>query len=300
MLSSQKVKFSMYKAVASHFNNNPAIVSSLPALQSAQLLLNETIALIGLTMRRKEEVTTGVSITKLKTKNALIREACTLAGNIYAHADLTGNDELKEKVRYSLSDLKRLKDGELAVVCRIILDLAWQNLPALAPFNVNAASLESFGLKISAYEALEQNPRNTVSLQVACNQEMKQHFANGDNIMKSQVDRIMRGFMDTNSLFYNTYSSNRTILDAPTTRTQIKGTVINALDNTPIYGATIVITENKLSVTTGTDGKYLFKPLSSGTYTLTISKKGFKTQTIPVYDVKRGKISRADVKLQPE
>ena len=290
----------MYKSIAGFFADNADIVNGVPALQSAVVSLANTIILISQTIQQKEEPITGISIVKRKARRALARQACTLAGHIYAYAEVVHDDDLQQKVKYTMSDFARLKDGELPAICRNILDIAMQHVADLAGYNVTAATNTSFLQNIDAYEAMEQRPRNEISKRITSNQTMKVLFKKGDNLIKNQLDKIMPRFIETETAFYNTYIGNRVIVDSATISTRIKGKVVNAHDNTPIDNATIEIIETKQIATTTRNGNYALKRLLPGTWPITVSKPGFKSQTVTVIVVKPGGITRVNFQLEAE
>jgi hypothetical protein len=290
----------MFKAILGHFNANLDIVNSIPALKAGYESLKATVDLIAKTLQQKEERITGTAVTKRNARRALARQACTLAQNIFAYAEVNNDEILRAKVNYTMSDLIRLRDGDFPAVCSIILNLARQRVDVLAGYNVTVAAIEDFDQNISAYEALEQSPRNLTSKLINFNESMVEHIRRGNKILKNQLDKLMSGLMETQQHFYYVYFNNRAIIDASTTHTQIKGKVTDALTGAAIYGATIEVVETKQTATTSPNGNYAVKHLKPDIYTVTISKPGFKSQTKTVVVVKLGQVSRVSFKLEAE
>lgn len=62
---------------------------------------------------------------------------------------------------------------------------------------------------------------------------------------------------------------------------QIGGQVTDT-NNQPVVNATVVLAENNLTVTTDSEGKFVFSSLSSGSYTLRVQRPGTTAQTFPI------------------
>ena len=299
MDSRQKAKLAMYNAVISYCKQNNVIIDSLPALHTSFTSLVTTVALITSTTQQKVQVLSGIATAKSEGRKALAKQATALAAKLYAYANSSHRPELKAAVKFSASGLSRLKDVELPAVCKNILKAATENLTALAGYNVTAAMNTSFSNAITAYENLESNPRRAVSQRATYNTALKNLYLKADNTLKNEVDKIMADYIDTNPDFHNTYFSNRIIVDPATTASQIKGIVTNMLTKKPIADATIEVLENGQKINTIADGKYVIKPLPPGTHSVTISKTGFKSQTVTELIVKLGRITRLNMQLSP-
>jgi PKD repeat protein len=82
----------------------------------------------------------------------------------------------------------------------------------------------------------------------------------------------------------------------PPVTSTISGVVKDSITNSPIPAATV--TCDGYADITETDGTYTFLSIPAQAYTLTITKEGFKTQTIPV-DLSAGGTFTQDITLSP-
>jgi len=110
----------------------------------------------------------------------------------------------------------------------------------------------------------------------------------------------MKIFEDTHPDFYNTYRNAREIIDARTTTTQLKGKITSQTDNTPIEAAQVTILELEKTFKTKPTGRYLFKPIPNGKYTIQITAEGFADFQAENIVVKQGVINRLNVELTSE
>ena len=299
MDSVQKAKLDMYNAVVSYCNQNISLIHSLPALQTSFTSFSAVVSSITSTTQQKVRLLSGISAGKTKSRKALCLQAATLAFKVYAYADAVGNDPLKGEVKFSVSDLQRLKDVELPAACKNILKAAVDNLVALAGYNVTAATNTSFSNNIAAYEAIEPHPRNAVTQRATYNAALGKLIKTADNLLKSQMDKIMADYIVANPGFYSTYVRNRVIVDPATTATQIKGIITSDVTKGPLPDSLIEVVGHEQKASTTADGKYVIKPLPPGTHSITISKTGFKSQTVTELVVKLGRITRLNMQLSP-
>jgi len=80
----------------------------------------------------------------------------------------------------------------------------------------------------------------------------------------------------------------------------IKG-IISSTDNSPIAGVRIMLESNDITIMTisGTDGVYTLRDLPDARYTLTVSKTGFKTNTLFV-SLDKAQELKQDIQLKKE
>ena len=79
----------------------------------------------------------------------------------------------------------------------------------------------------------------------------------------------------------------------------IQGIVTNSSNNEPIQGVNISLSPTGLSAVTGSDGRYEFKNLEAGQYTVQAVRQGYETNTKNITIV-AGNVSSGDINLKPE
>jgi hypothetical protein len=115
--------------------------------------------------------------------------------------------------------------------------------------------------------------------------------------LNQRIEKSVLNPFPTNQNFVKTYRFARIIIDAPTTATQLKGTVTNKDEGTPIKNATVTIVELAKSTTTDSQGKYSFKPVQIGKFTVRVSASGLKDIEIDNFDVKLGESNNLGFEL---
>ena len=226
-----EAKLNMYRAVAKHCNNNPAVIAAIPAFQTAITSLNTNIASILTTAQLEIQVISGITADKAKHKETLAQQASNIANAVFAYASSIANNTLKEQVKFSARKLLRIKDDLIVPTCLNIHSAANANLAALAPYGITAAVLTSFSTAITNYTAAISSPRNAISLRTAYAKDLSNLFTKTDKLLKEQLDKLSVQFKTSHTDFYNAYKSNRIIIDPGVSVTQTKEKRIAASNN---------------------------------------------------------------------
>ena len=295
----QNAKLDMYKAVISFCNQNQEVLASVPALQVSYNSFTDIVESITTVAHQKADVISGIREDKSQFRKSLVERVADVAAKVYAYAVSAANNELKEKVNFTTSDLLRLRDEELPGVCTNIVMAINSNLTLLAAYNVTVDTLKELNALLDQYTSMISRPRNAVSQRSAHVSTLKELFKSADAILKGQMDKTIKEFRLVNPVFYKPYKNNRIIIDPPVTPTQIRGAIVNSSNNEPVSGVTIAVLENQTIANTGEEGKFIIKPLAPGTYSIKVSKEGFQTKTITDLLVKLGQVKIIDLELSP-
>lgn len=296
MNAQQEAWLNMYKAVISFCNSQPAITASVPAFAAGLSTLQVITSNITDTAAKQLQATSGVRNHKENQRITLSRLASTIGANVFAWASAQQNHLVKEEVRYSFTKLRRLPDEKLAPVCKNIHKAASDNQAQLAAYGITAATLTGLQSTINTYQSAVAGPRNAVSLGSAYVQELKKLFSQANSLLKNQLDKIALQFKITHPDFYNAYSSNRIIVDAPTSHTKIAGIITNA-NKEPVSNVSVTVVDKEYKAETNAGGKFSIKIPVPGTYTLRCSKEGFTELTLQNILLKLGKTKRIRIKM---
>ena len=297
MNTKQEAKLNMYRATEKHCDDNAAIIALTPAFQTAFNNFKAKIAAITTTTQQKDVALTGITVDKSSSKQTLAQIAVEIAGIVYAFASTTANNTLKQEVNFSLTTLLKTKADQLAPRCQNIHDKASANLAALADYGITPALLTNLQTAITNYAAEAPKPRTATSQRMTMNANLRNLFKEADAILRDQMDKLVVTFKTANPDFVQTYESNRIIIDPATTTTQLKGTVTNKADGSPIKGATITVVELSKTAKTDSFGKYLIKPITNGKYTIRATATGFNDFEADDVEVKMGTINNLEVEL---
>lgn len=283
-----EAKLNMYRAVANHCNANPAIIATVPAFQTAVTALNANISTMLSTAQMEVQVISGITADKSQLKQSLAQQAADIAAIVFAFASSSGNNTLKEQVKFSFREILRIKDDLIAPTCLNIHNAANTNLAALVGYGITAATLTAFNNAISSFSAAVPSPRNAVSLRAAYKKDLTNLIKQTDKLLKEQLDKLSVQFKTPNPDFFNAYKSNRIIIDPGAAGTQIKGKVISAANSKGIKDVKVEIVGNGLSDLSTNTGRFMIKPGAAGTYSIKLSKTGFQDNTVAGIIVQTG------------
>lgn len=299
MNATQESKLNMFRATQKHCNDNPTIVSTIPAFQTAAGTLNTTIASIIATAQQEDLITKGISIDKAEAKKTLCRLAADIAAPIVAYAAATKNNKLLKEVNFTHSDLIRTKDDELAPRCQNIYDAAKANESALRDYGITSTTADTLLTTINNYQAKVPDPRNAAAQKATIRANLKNLIKEADQILKLQMDKTVPAFKATNPDFVSTYKANRIIIDPGQSATTLKGVILNSMNNTPVSGAAIVVVETGNKASSNEKGSYQIKPIPHGVYTVSISAPTYKDKTAKEVTIKQGQSTTLDLVLEP-
>lgn len=299
MNATQEAKLNMFRATQKHCNDNPAIVATIPAFQTAAGTLNTTIAGIIATAQQEDLVTKGITVDKAEAKKTLCQLAADIAAPIVAYAAATKNNKLLKEVNYTHSDLIRTKDDQLAPRCKNIYDAAQANAAALRDYGITATTTETLLTTINNYQAKVPDPRNAAAQKATIRTNLKNLIKEADQILKLQLDKTVLGFKTSHPDFVTAYKANRVIIDPGKSTTTLKGVIINSTNKSPVSGATILVVETGNKTSGNEKGSYQIKPIPAGIYTINISAPKYKDSTQKEVTVKQGQITTLNFVLDP-
>ena len=297
MTAKQEAKLNMYHAVVTFCDDNTAIVTTVPAFETALTAAKTKLAAIVTTAQLEAQVIAGIAMDKEQLRSNLCQQARDMASVVFAYASSINNNELKEQVNFSFTDLRRLRDDQLAPVAQNIYNAANDNLVALATYGITAPILTTYQDSIDDYQAVVPGPRNATSLRATYKANLKTLFADTDTILKLQMDKIAVQFKTTNPDFYNTYVNNRIIVDAGTSSTQVAGTVTSNAGGLPVIGVIITVKNQSYTATTGGDGSYTLKIPVPGLYDIDYTHAAYVPKTISNVQLLLGQSTPLDVVL---
>lgn len=293
----QNAKSKMYRATEEHCDKNTEIIEKMPAFVAAFNNFKAIIAEINNTTQKTSTVLKGIAVDKNASRQALGIKASDAAGMIFAFASAAANNTLKQEVNFSLSKLLAGNEDLFISRCQNIHAKGLENLSALKDFGISEQTLSELKTAIDEYIAKSPKTRTAKSNRMTMNANLTALFKQADTILKEQMDKLVVGVRASHPDFVRSYESNRIIIDAASTTTQLKGKVISELDRTPIKGATVKVAEANITVQTDAKGEYLIKPIVVGKYTLIFSAAGFVTQEIEGVDAKKGAVNVQNVAL---
>jgi len=213
MTDKQENKRSMYIAVQKVCNKFNSVWSGLPAFVTAFGDFETTIADIDIQRQIQEGKITGIAENKSKEEEEMRQATIEIAAAVFAYASKIGDNELKEKVNYTPSDLIRSRDTILKDICQTIHDEANAVIAELADYGKTPADLKKQQNEIDDFADILAKPRTAIGTRATATSKLVELFQQGDALLKDQLDKLLVNFQTSNPEFYNQYNNARIIVD---------------------------------------------------------------------------------------
>lgn len=160
--------------------------------------------------------TVGITAGKNNSKTTLCEKTARFAGLISAYAEKTGDTEMQTAVSVSKSELKQMRDGEIALRCQTILDLGAAHQAALADYGINNHKITELQAAIDVFNQTAQKPRAAITDRTVIKAQVKAKLAKALNIFKKRLDLLIEDYADTHPEFAAAYKEKRKIVDPKT------------------------------------------------------------------------------------
>lgn len=206
-------KLTMVKAVTGLLSQNEALLQGNAPLSAAASELLEIVGEIDATRQATLVNSSGLITEKENLQVSLIEATYEVSSMLYAYAERSGNKILRASVDFPISDLKKLRDGELNVNCKKILELANSNAGALIDYGITEEKRVALANRIAQYEQQLPTHRITVSERKTANDKMKKLIKQASDMVADQLDRLMVRYKTEHPDFYSSYLNARKIVD---------------------------------------------------------------------------------------
>ena len=240
----------------------------------------------------QKTISTGVTLTKEQALAAMVSAAILTCNAGKAYASVAGNTALYAQMKHTKTEITKAANTDADDICQNIHDNLNPYIASMVSYGATAMTQTNLQNTITTYSAMIGKPRAQIAIVRNATLTIEQHFTALNNIFKDQLDGVMAAlYTTTNAPFYNEYVSTRVIVDIGHRHTVILKGFIYDVHNNALAGVLVELTgAAKHKKITDATGKYKFTRLHTGTYTLTISKAGFVTQTKTIVVTENGTI----------
>jgi hypothetical protein len=213
MTDRQENKMSMYLAVQIVCNSFGIVWSEFVAYVKTFGDFQAIISQIMETRLIQEGKTTGVAENKQKEEDEMINKTVSIASAVFAYASVIGDNELKEKINYSPSKLRKSRDTILRDRCQLVHEETSKVIDDLGDYGILAADLEELQQEIDDYAAIIALPRTAIGTRATATAQLIELFKQGDDVLNSRLDKLTEQYKSNNPDFYISYKNARSIID---------------------------------------------------------------------------------------
>lgn len=297
MTNIESNRYRAYAMALEHLKNNAAITDTVPALkevtQSAILLLDS----ISDTDKTRSLKTQTGAAGKYQFQAELAKNALIIASAIVSFASRNNNQELKQSMSYTRSELDYANDPDMASRTANILATARKLNGELNTYGITEDLLNKVDDSLASYRQQMIKPRNQVTDMRVAGKHARESLRQLKLIFDEQLDTLMIQFRDVNPDFYNSYIVKRTVINPSRRKTRLEGMATDGATGAGIGNVLLTIKGSLLTTTSMSDGSFSLKtpPLAGAVLECTCG--GYKPVTITV-DVKLGQALNLTVVME--
>jgi hypothetical protein len=262
--------FSLYILI---WQDNKTLIITLDTAKAIyskieKLLLQQQIKVTGYAERKKNQ------------KKAVVVIADIIASALYSYAYNINDEVLMKKVKYSRSQIFRLRDLKLETLAYNMITIATPILPDIADQGITQDTLDNCLKEVKIYNEIRSEPMLAIKKRKTISEEISKLLKELRSLIYGSLDKFMKQYEISHPEFYNEYKNQREIVDAPTHKLSLKGTVTNKETKEPLLDVIVTIPELKEKAETTEHGNYQFKNLKRGSYKIEFQREGYKTITL--------------------
>lgn len=211
MNSRQTLKLNAHRALSATLESYKTKWTSLGAFKRAVTAFNDCLETID-ELARIQADQSGAGAEKALCLVALVTDTHTIGSAVAALASDTADARLAAKVAFSRSDLSRGRETQIITRCENILAAATENLDALDDdYGVTQAKLTALQAKIDAFRTAQPKPRRTRAGSSAATEQLRQCFAQADQIAGEKLDKLAVQFAKSEPTFFSEFTAARKI-----------------------------------------------------------------------------------------
>lgn len=293
-------KFKMMKAVAELYTTYQARFDVVPAMAPTMTVFLNTNDTIEDLIPKADQDTNAMTNQRDELREALYASTVFVTTPVAAYADKIGDLVLEGEMDWTIPKLRKLTIDVLGPQCTSIHTKATSLLTVATPSGLTQAKLDKMEADNEAWMDKESATRNLQSEISEYGRLLRKAIRSNMNLLEKQLDKLVYNLSETDAELYGFWVDAREVEAPHRTQTQVKVTVTDMVNETPIYAADLeLVNGTTYKAVTNVGGEAMFqKKLKPGLYFFKVMKPGFKDFEIIEYRVFKGKINRIDVKLE--
>lgn len=295
----EKMHIDMQKDVVNFCKNRAGDFAQVPKFTDAvnQLdMYNITI----MDLEKKLEVSTaGYTLTKNKAREQLFKLVMPVLRNGIAFANAEDNDELRNRLKYTSSELKKQSDNIFNNNCMQIRQALQEYITQLTSYGITEAMLLAIETESKNFDSkIAGLPEYRAELHVAKSTQ-KKYFADARNLLDYHMDTLVELIRVSKPETFGEYKKLRYIGYAGSRKPALKVHIELAASHLPLSNVSIsILTPDPQTITqtktggaglvkhvkrTNANGNCVIKHLESGTYIIEATKNGYLPLRLEVF-----------------
>jgi septal ring factor EnvC (AmiA/AmiB activator) len=180
MTTNQVTRRNMYFSVRNFVITNEATAKTIPFFTAKYSIFENELRAIQTWSEMQKDSITGIAKEKKKLKESLIKISADYSKMLAAIAKFANDDKLMDKIRFRISELRRMKDVELRDYAKIIYDNVSANIDKLTEYEITADTQKAYMDSINSYDAVLSTPRTEIAEKSQTTKRLSGLFDNAD------------------------------------------------------------------------------------------------------------------------
>jgi hypothetical protein len=206
-------KLTMYEGLQTLFTVNGETIAKIASFPPVVAEFGGLLTEIKGKWKEASSATAGKSGVKYNAEDELIAVLIPVTSALFLFAGKTKNIELQTKVTISVTQLRRMRDTELALFGSTISDIAAANSAGIAEFGITAEKIAALRAKAEAYSAAIGGQERGGAERKVANMNLGELFTSADDLLNNKVDHFMELLPDAGKEFYDKYFLLRVVKD---------------------------------------------------------------------------------------
>jgi len=298
-MRSRQINFiSMCRRVSGLIEKQIAIFNEIPVLSKLLSDFKGNLNRMQGLATDQQKIITGMRLKKAEMKLDLARETMNMSHRTEAYAVITNDVILQQKVHLAETHLLKLSDVNFISACSIVYHTAQANREVLIGYGADEASLTHLRTAIDNYQAVMDTPKEAIIIRKQLTHQLAERIVEQRAIL-DKLDGLVGSMQYTQPAMYAVYKDTRVVLYRSRSLAAMCR-VMDAASTKAVAGATLTFYRNEVMIlkkSSAKGGGSRIKSLPNGTYTLTVSRLGYTSQTLAV-QVSNTKLTTINVALE--
>jgi hypothetical protein len=294
----------MFETLISYIEKTDSVSTLRPGLIAGKDKLVLKVAEIKAKAAKQSTQTGGITTDKGKAKGNLAEAMFINTTGTSAYAASKGDNTLKEKVNYSISDLKKLSDDMIIDVAVNLDEIINKVLDAeLAGFGVDSDTLKDMMDAKDLFANAKNKPREAIVERSTQTEALVPLFKEGDDLIHDVMDPVALTLKKDHADWYIEYHNSGKIINTGTRHTTTEGDVLVQGTQAPIYNALVTLTSidnPEVKIHTHVNGHWKVIPIKHGVWSLQVTHADYDEMHIAAFEIKQGENVIKNITMVPK
>ncbi|GET27666.1 hypothetical protein [Prolixibacter sp. NT017] len=213
MNTDQNKHLRMYLNTQAALDNHTNKWNMLPIMVAKKNEYDELIQRIISQNEKTNPASKGITESKDLVRHGLTEKAVSLSGTMQAFAAVNNDLELAEKVSLTKTALNHCRETDLEAMVVPVITEARNRIEALTDYLVTEDMIVEVETSLDNFKALIGQPRTIRNKAFAAKTVLADLFDQTDDLLNSQLDKLMLRYRATDNDFYEEYTRARVIVD---------------------------------------------------------------------------------------